>query len=100
MVDSAKGITNLHAPNDVIVDARCVVEKIFYSFLYLSFSQPVSPLLFAMRYGDSFLLTVTDVLLLQGMWNKEGKLADCVVTIPDRYQINGSPCASSDVYEM
>ncbi len=23
MVDSAKGITNFHSPNDVIVDARC-----------------------------------------------------------------------------
>lgn len=50
MVDSDKGITNLHVPNDVIIDA----------------SMPV-----VVREGGK-------------MWNKEGKLADCVAVIPDR----------------
>ena len=50
MVDSDKGITNLHASNDVIIDA----------------SLPV-----VIRDGGK-------------MWNPEGKVEQCVVTIPDR----------------
>jgi isocitrate dehydrogenase len=50
MVDSDKGITNLHTPNDIIIDA----------------SMPV-----VVRESGK-------------MWNKEGKLQDCVATIPDR----------------
>ncbi|MCJ7764599.1 MAG: NADP-dependent isocitrate dehydrogenase, partial [Thiovulaceae bacterium] len=50
MVDSDKGITNLHASNDVIIDA----------------SLPV-----VIRDGGK-------------MWNPEGKVQQCAVTIPDR----------------
>jgi len=50
MVDSDKGITNLHASNDVIIDA----------------SLPV-----VVRDGGK-------------MWNPEGKVEQCIVTIPDR----------------
>ncbi|HEX5330846.1 NADP-dependent isocitrate dehydrogenase [Sulfuricurvum sp.] len=50
MVDSDKGITNLHASNDVIIDA----------------SLPV-----VVRDGGK-------------MWNPEGKVQQCIVTIPDR----------------
>ncbi len=50
MVDSDKGITNLHVPNDVIIDA----------------SMPV-----VVRDGGK-------------MWNREGKVQDCLAVIPDR----------------
>lgn len=50
MVDSDKGITNLHASNDVIIDA----------------SLPV-----VVRDGGK-------------MWNPDGKVEQCIVTIPDR----------------
>ncbi len=50
MVDSDKGITNLHASNDVIIDA----------------SLPV-----VVRDGGK-------------MWGPDGKVAQCIVTIPDR----------------
>ncbi|KIM06144.1 MAG: isocitrate dehydrogenase [Sulfurovum sp. FS06-10] len=50
MVDSDKGITNLHASNDVIIDA----------------SMPV-----VVRDGGK-------------MWNKDGKVEECVAVIPDR----------------
>jgi isocitrate dehydrogenase len=50
MVDSDKGITNLHVPNDVIIDA----------------SMPV-----VVRDGGK-------------MWNRDGKVQDCLATIPDR----------------
>jgi isocitrate dehydrogenase len=50
MVDSDKGITNLHTPNDIIIDA----------------SMPV-----VVRESGK-------------MWNTEGKLQDCIATIPDR----------------
>ncbi len=50
MVDSDKGITNLHVPNDVIIDA----------------SMPV-----VIRDGGK-------------MWNREGKVQDCIAVIPDR----------------
>ncbi len=50
MVDSDKGITNLHASNDVIIDA----------------SMPV-----VVRDGGK-------------MWNRDGKVQECVSVIPDR----------------
>lgn len=50
MVDSDKGITNLHASNDIIIDA----------------SMPV-----VVRDGGK-------------MWNREGKVQECVSVIPDR----------------
>ncbi len=50
MVDSDKGITNLHASNDIIIDA----------------SLPV-----VIRDGGK-------------MWNPEGKVEQCIITIPDR----------------
>lgn len=49
MVDSDKGITNLHASNDIIIDA----------------SMPV-----VVRDGGK-------------MWNKDGKVQECVAVIPD-----------------
>ena len=49
MVDSDKGITNLHASNDIIIDA----------------SMPV-----VVRDGGK-------------MWNRDGKLQECVAVIPD-----------------
>ncbi len=49
MVDSDKGITNLHASNDIIIDA----------------SMPV-----VIRDGGK-------------MWNRDGKLQECVAVIPD-----------------
>lgn len=50
MVDSDKGITNLHASNDIIIDA----------------SMPV-----VVRDGGK-------------MWNRDGKVQECVSVIPDR----------------
>ncbi|MBD3807199.1 MAG: NADP-dependent isocitrate dehydrogenase [Epsilonproteobacteria bacterium] len=50
MVDSDNGITNLHASNDIIIDA----------------SMPV-----VVRDGGK-------------MWNREGKVQECVAVIPDR----------------
>lgn len=50
MVDSDKGITNLHSSNDIIIDA----------------SMPV-----VIRDGGK-------------MWNKDGKVEECVSVIPDR----------------
>ena len=59
MVDSDKGITNLHVPNDVIIDA----------------SMPV-----VVRDGGK-------------MWNRDGKVQDCLATIPDR-------CYATMYYEI
>jgi len=54
MVDSDNGITNLHASNDIIIDA----------------SMPV-----VIRDGGK-------------MWNKDGKVEECVSVIPDRCYAN------------
>ncbi|MEF3191870.1 MAG: NADP-dependent isocitrate dehydrogenase [Campylobacterales bacterium] len=71
MVDSDRGITNLHVPNNVIIDA----------------SMPV-----VIREGGK-------------MWNKEGKLQECVAAIPDRcyatmYQAMIEDCQKNGKYDV
>ena len=91
MVDSDRGITNLHAPNDIIIDASMPVVIRGKSGWGESFSVSlVTTLWFGVGlvwlfcYKTTNLVKLTTCLDSGKMWNKLGEMEDTKCLIPDR----------------